>query len=89
MSNPLTIPLPVERKLDELYKLVEDNPISISIPKLAEFLGCDDEGIRNSIDKGQCPFALGWQKSIKGNRAYKVPTVPFYLWYTQGVGFRS
>lgn len=89
MHNPLSIPRPVEDKLSQLYKLVEEYPVSIPIPKLAEFLGADDEGIRNSIDKGQCPFALGWQKSLKGNRAYKVPTVPFYLWYTQGVGFKS
>lgn len=89
MVNLLAIPRPIELKLYELQGLIEKYPLAIPIPKLAEFLGCDDEGLRCSIDKGQCPFAIGWQKSLKGNRAYKVPTVPFYLWYTQGCGFRG
>lgn len=87
--NRLSIPLPVEKKLDELYRLIEEHPLSIPLPRLAEFLGADAPGLRNSIDKGQCPFGLGWQKSIRGYKAYKIPTVPFYLWYTQGVGFRD
>lgn len=86
--NPLAIPYPIEQRLDELYIMVEANPIYIPLTKVAAFLGADDDGLRDSIDKGQCPFALGWQKTAKGNRAYKIPTVPFYLWYTQGVGFR-
>lgn len=89
MRNPLAIPRPVEEKLEQLYQLVEEYPVSIPIPRLAAFLGADDEGLRESISQGRCPFAIGWQKSLKGNRAYKVPTVPFFLWFTQGVGFRS
>lgn len=89
MSNLMTIPNPVQEKLDALYELVDKFPLSIPVPKVAEFLGCDDEGLRCCIDKGQCPFAIGWQKSLKGNRAYKIPTVPFYLWYTQSAGFRT
>lgn len=89
MLNRLAPPAPVAEKLEQLYKLVEQYPTAIPVPKLAEFLGADDEGLRSSIDAGQCPFAIGWRKSLKGYRAYKVPTVPFYLWYTQGVGFRA
>lgn len=89
MPNPLTIPCPIEAKLEELYELVDKYPLYIPIAKLAHFLEMDGDGLRSSIDKGQCPFGLGWQKNPRGNRAYKIPTVPFYLWYTQGVGFRA
>ena len=34
MRNPLSIPRPIEEKLDELYGLVEQYPISIPIPRL-------------------------------------------------------
>ena len=26
----------------------------------------------------------GWQKQAGGNRAFKIPTVTFWLWYTAG-----
>ena len=88
MKNPLAIPRPVEEKLDELNRLIEENPIDIPIPELARFLGADAEGLRASIEHGQCSFGIGWQKDPRGYRAFKVPTVPFYLWYTQGGPFR-
>ena len=53
MLNRLAPPAPVAEKLEELYKLVEQYPTAIPIPKLAEFLGADDEGLRSSIDAGQ------------------------------------
>lgn len=88
MKDPLTLPAPVAEKLDELNQLVEENPLYIPIPVLSRFLGVGAEGLRASIEHGQCPFGIPWQKSGRGNRAFKVPTVPFYLWYTQGTSFR-
>lgn len=85
----MSVPLPVAQKLDELTALVTRCPVDISVPDVASFLGMDAEGLRASIEGGSCPFGLGWQKTIKGYRGFKIPTVPFYLWYTQGVGFRN
>lgn len=88
-ANLLSIPQPIELKLTELNQLVHENPLYIPLPQIATFLGANAEGLRNCIEKGQCPFGLAWQKDIRGNKAFKIPTVPFYLWYTQGVGFRN
>lgn len=89
MVNPLGMPHPVEAKLMELVQIVEKHPQYIPVPELASFLGMDAACLRNSIEKGQCPFGLGWQRDERGYKGFKVPTVPFYLWYTQGVGFRN
>lgn len=89
MTNPLAIPAPVAAKLNELVAIVEENPVYIPLPRVAALLGMDAEGLRNSIEKGNCPFGLAWQKTIGGYKSFKIPTVPFYLWYTQAAGFRS
>lgn len=88
MLNPLAIPKPVSDKLDELNELIERNPLYIPLIEAARFLGMDDDGLRASIEHGACPFGLGWKKDIRGNRAFKIPTATFYLWYTQGGPFR-
>lgn len=88
MRNILEIPKPIELKLEELNHLVETHPLYIPVPELAKFLGADPSGLRASMEHGQCPFGFPWQKDQKGYRAFKVPTVPFYLWYTQGGAFR-
>ena len=49
--------------------------------RTAAFLGMDADSLRASIEHGGCPFGLGWQKDIRGNRAFKIPTATFYLWY--------
>lgn len=89
MSNRLMIPQPVADRLEALNQLVDQHPQYIPVPDVAALMGMDPASLRASIDTGNCPFALGWQKDIKGYKAYKVPTVPFYLWYTQGVGFKN
>lgn len=75
------IPDPIASKLEELDALVEKNPLYIPIPKLSKFLGVTPDGLRASMEHGQCPFGFAWQQGA--NRGFKVPTIPFYLWYTQ------
>lgn len=89
IKRPLLVPKPVVDKLNELYALVEKYPLYIPLPTVATFLGADADGLRSCIEKGQCPFGIGWQKDIRGYKAFKIPTVTFYLWYTQGVGYRQ
>ena len=86
--NKLAIPGPVAEKLSALNELVEKNPVSIPLPEAAAFLEMDGANLRSSIEKGNCPFGLSWQKQAKEYRGFKIPTVPFYLWYTQGVGWK-
>ncbi len=85
----LTPPALVSARLDALDALVERHPVFIPVADVATLMGMDPTSLRASIDIGNCPFGLGWQKDIKGYKAYKIPTVPFYLWFTQGVGFRN
>jgi hypothetical protein len=88
MPNVLKIPAPIIERLNELDELVSNNPISISVPVAAAFLGMKPEGLRSSIEKGYCPFGIGWQLSADSMKAFKIPTVTFFLWYTQGVGYK-
>ena len=87
--NRLSIPQSVAEKLAALNELVDRHPQYIPVTEVAALMGMEPASLRASIDCGNCPFGLGWQKDIKGYKAYKVPTVPFYLWFTQGVGFRN
>lgn len=75
------IPEPIKQRLDELDELVEKYPISIPLEAVASFLRMDGENLKACIDSGNCKFALGWKKNVKGYRAYKIPTVTFYRWY--------
>lgn len=86
MRNPLSMPKPIVDKLNDLQELVSIHQQYIPLPEVAAFLRMKPDTLRSSIDKGQCPFGLGGQLGI--NRAYKIPTVPFYLWFTQGCGWR-
>lgn len=88
MHNPLAMPPVLIGKYNEINQLVEEYPEFIPIPVLAKFLHTNAEGLRYSIENGQCPFGIAWQKSIRGNKAFKVPTLTFYLWYTQCAGVR-
>lgn len=80
----INIPSPILEKLDELEMLVEENPVSIPLRDCADFLGMNADSLRRSLEMGQCPFGIGWQKQEGGNRAFKIPTVTFWLWYTAG-----
>lgn len=85
----LTLPAPVEIKLAELQDLATKHPEYIPLPTVADFLGVNAEGLRYSIQKGNCPFGIFWQKTLHGNKAFKIPTATFFLWYTQGMGYKN
>lgn len=85
----LSIPKPVLSKLNELEQLCNTYPLKIPLVKVAEFLGADDEGLRSAAEKGQLPFGFAWQKELKTTRAFCIPTVTLYLWYTQSAAFKQ
>ena len=85
----IDIPTPIKEKLSELNKLVEQYPLTIPVIVAANFLGMDKDSLRACLFTGNCPFGVGWVQHLKSNRAFCIPTVPFYLWYTQGIGFKN
>lgn len=84
----LTVPQAVTDKLTELVALCEKEPVYLKTASTAQFLGMDPAGLRCSIERGQCPFGIAWQKDARGNKAFKIPTATFYLWYTNGTAFK-
>lgn len=87
--NLLRLPEESEAKVHELRDLCKQHPVYIPLPKVAAFLETDAESLRCSIEQGKCPFGLSWHKDSKGNRAFKIPSATFFLWYTQGYGYRD
>jgi len=80
----MKIPKPITDKLAELDQLVEKNPQYIPLTTCATFLGAKSDGLRMAIESGRCPFGICWKCVGAANRAFKIPTVTFYMWYTQG-----
>jgi hypothetical protein len=78
----LAVPKPVEDKLEALCALVEKHPDYLPLPEVAAFLGANAEGLRASIEQGRAPFGISWQKTARGNKAFKIPSTRFFLWYT-------
>lgn len=81
MDDIFKVPDQIKGKVKELNQIVAENPEYIPLPKIADFLAIKPDGLRASMDQGKCPFGFGWRIGINGNRAYKIPTVKFYLWY--------
>lgn len=72
----------IQSNIAELTALCEKFPISLPTEKVAAFLHTDAESLKAAVEQGKCPFAYSWQKDVRGYRAFKIPTVTFYLWYT-------
>jgi len=78
------IPQPLLDNYKELIAICTEHPHNIPVQVLARFLHIKDEGLRNSIEIGQCPFGYSWK--IGGNRVFKIPTLKFYRWYLNCTG---
>ena len=88
MNRLAKLPTSIVAQIDALNTLVEAHPQYIPVPVVAKFLGMNPDGLRHCIEAGQCPFGIAWQKTIRGNKAFKIPTLTFYLWVTQCCAFR-
>lgn len=90
------IPQAITDKIKELDRLIEKYPDYIPVPVLADFLHTKTDGIRAYLKSGNCPWGFSWELDVpdirfngkkletthKGSTGYKVPTVPFYKWFT-------
>ena len=72
-------------KLNELEALVEKYPTKIPLREVSEFLGVNEEGLRAALMRGNAPFGFAYQREDGAYRVIVIPTVKFYLWYTQSI----
>ena len=72
----------IKERLRLLEELVEKYPTIIPLAQAAAFLGMNAEGLKAALMRGNAPFGFSYQKTDKGNRVNIIPTVKFYLWYT-------
>ena len=69
-------------KLKELDALVEKHPQKIPLSEAANFLDMNEEGLKAALMRGNAPFGFAYQKNDGAYRVMVIPTVTFYLWYT-------
>lgn len=70
-----------------LSRLVEQYPMYIPVLAAAELLHLKPESLRASIEQGRCPFGFCWQ--LGDRMAYKLPTLAFVAWLTNGTAMAT
>lgn len=76
----------IKKQLTKLLDLVEKYPVKMPLSVVAEFLGMNEEGLKAALMRHNTPFGFGYQKEDGGNRVFIIPTVTFYLWFTNTSG---
>lgn len=76
----------IKKRLSELEEMVEANPRLLPLKDVADFLGVNAEGLKAALMRKNVPFGFADQKEDGGYRVPVIPTVPFYLWYTNQTG---
>lgn len=76
----------IKKKIKELECLAEQYPTKLPLSVVAEFLGMNEEGLKAALMRHNTPFGFGYQKDDGGNRVFIIPTVTFYLWFTNTTG---
>ncbi len=72
----------IKEQLKKLDELVSKYPIKLPLKEAAEFLGMNEEGLKAALMRGNTPFGFAYQKTDGAYRVMIIPTVTFYLWYT-------
>jgi hypothetical protein len=72
----------IQERLRELENIVQKYPTKIPTRVAADFLSMNEEGLKAALMRGNVPFGFGYQKDDGGYRVLVIPTVTFYLWYT-------
>jgi hypothetical protein len=72
----------VAKQLESLERLVKKHPIKIPLKEAAAFLQMNEEGLKAALMRGNAPFGFAYQKEDGAYRVIVIPTVTFYLWYT-------
>ena len=72
----------IKKRLEELEGLVEKYPVKLPLKAVADFLDMNEEGLKAALIRNNVPFGFAYQKTDGGYRVMIIPTVTFYLWYT-------
>ena len=72
----------IKRQLEQLEELIKEYPTKIPLKVAAKFLEMNEEGLKAALTRGNVPFGFAYQKQDEGYRVIIIPTVTFYLWYT-------
>jgi hypothetical protein len=70
------------KKIKELEALVEKHRQKLPLSEVAKFLDMNEEGLKAALMRGNAPFGFAYQKNDGAYRVMVIPTVTFYLWYT-------
>lgn len=76
----------IRQQLEELENLVKQYPRKIPLGVAADFLDMNEEGLKAALMRGNAPFGFAYQKTDGAYRVMVIPTVTFYLWYTNTTG---
>ena len=76
----------IKSQLTKLDELVAKHPIKLPLAEVAEFLDMNEEGLKAALMRGNAPFGFAYQKLDGGYRVNVIPTVKFYLWFTNTNG---
>lgn len=76
----------IKLKLKQLEELVKKYPLKIPVTVVADFLDINKDGLLAALMRGNAPFGFAYQKDDGGYRVPVIPTVKFYLWYTNTNG---
>lgn len=63
-------------KIDEL---IENNPSSVSVTAISNFLNMDVASVRSAIENNV--FGVAWKKNGSARHGYFIPTAQFLRWY--------
>jgi len=83
----LTAPKSVTDRITELHNLCDEYPLNIPVTRVAEFLHTHPDSLRRALEQNPRLFGFSWKQTLKGNRAFCIPAVTFWLWYTNGNSF--
>lgn len=72
----------IRQRLEELENLVKQHPQKLPLSEVAKFLDMNEEGLKAALMRGNAPFGFAYQKNDGAYRVMVIPTVTFYLWYT-------
>ena len=67
-----------------LPHIVHNRKIPLGVA--ADFLDMNEEGLKAALMRGNAPFGFAYQKTDGAYRVMVIPTVTFYLWYTNTTG---
>lgn len=72
----------IREQLKKLDELVKKYPVKLPLREVADFLSMNEEGLKAALMRGNTPFGFAYQKEDGGYRVMVIPTVTFFLWYT-------